>query len=216
MSTTYLAVSTLLVNNWTTSGVPSVAEARPATCPCCNEPSRRDGKLAVVGHGLRVRAVTDIGPVDVDVRCRRYRCRGCGAVIAVGLCDLAPRRRYTLCAIALALGLWMGGGLGGARTRLRVSTAAHFGDNAIGRWPTLRRWRAQTATLFAIAANEPDVLSVLLGRAPPEVATEATVVRMVCGAVSMVPGAEWLMAIRAAASVHHDPPDCAPDGSGSA
>ncbi|MCB9521447.1 MAG: hypothetical protein H6699_11310 [Myxococcales bacterium] len=112
--------------------------------------------------------------------------------------------------------------------RGRVSTQTVFGDSARYRWRSLRRWRGAVAALFwAQAATSSgcegsapqldaqtlaDPVCALIGRAPPEVATEPAIVRAVCGASSMLPGADWLMAIRAASKLGPDPPERAGDG----
>ena len=63
--------------------MPTCAQARPGSCPCCGAPSSPLGeRLIIVGHGLVERQIQ--GPAAADgvpeqgvVTLRRYRCRRC-------------------------------------------------------------------------------------------------------------------------------------------
>jgi hypothetical protein len=78
--------------------MPTCAQARPGSCPCCGAPSSPLGeRLIIVGHGLVERQVQ--GPATADgapeqgvVTLRRYRCRRCDAVLIVGPRGLVVRR----------------------------------------------------------------------------------------------------------------------------
>lgn len=70
------------------------------------------------------------------VHVRRYRCRGCGAVVTVVPRQVVPRRHFSAGAIAIALFLF-----GNVRSRAAVA-AERVGSWArgAGAWRTLRRW----------------------------------------------------------------------------
>ena len=74
-----------------------------------------------------------------EVTVRRYRCRGCGAVVTVVPRGVAPRLRYRLRAVVWALGRWWQGG-SAAAVRREVSPFAHVGQEARRGWRSLRRW----------------------------------------------------------------------------
>jgi hypothetical protein len=138
--------STLNVKHWMAS-LPSAADARPATCPCCEAPGCAvGGRVTVQGHGLRWRTQTgpdavDGVPFDDEVPTRRYRCLGCGAVVTVLPVGLLPRTRYRPTAVVLALALWaLGTRLASAAVRRRVSATGTVAHEAGRGWASLRRW----------------------------------------------------------------------------
>ena len=174
--------ATLDVKRWI-ARPPSPETARPGKCPRCGAASRPAGAgLGLHGHGLRDRAI--FGPRDVDadpergwVRCRRYLCvvGTCGAVILVVPRGVAPRRHYSLAAIAVAMTLWGILALPPARVRERicVSPSVSWGTE----WSTLRRWahaaRALVDLPAAITLREvaARVAQIAIGRAPPSLRT---------------------------------------------
>jgi hypothetical protein len=100
--------------------------------------------LGLIGHGVRKRlqlgsAGVDERPEVTEVTVRRYRCRGCGAVVTVVPRGVAPRLRYRLRAVAWALGRWWQG-VSAAEVRREVSPFEHVGEEARRGWPSLRRW----------------------------------------------------------------------------
>ncbi len=121
-------------------------EVRPGRCPCCAAPSRpAGGLLGLHGHGLRERH--QWGPAEpggtaevIGVLLRRYLCRSCGAVVAVGPRGIAPGRLYAAGAMALALALWGCGGQPAAVVRRQVSPFTVVGATAAAGWASLRRW----------------------------------------------------------------------------
>jgi len=125
--------------------MPTCAEARPATCPCCNAAARPvGGRLLIVGHGVVERQVrgpqTAAGtPESIVIRVRRYRCRACKAVLEVGPLGLVRGRWYGAGAIALALEGYSRGEAS-VSIRRRVSPSAAVGVSARERWMTLVRW----------------------------------------------------------------------------
>ena len=175
---------------------PPVEVARPRRCPGCGEAGHPEGGApGLVGHGLRERQVR--GPLaarepsgTATLWLRRYRCRGCGAVVAVGPRGLVRRRLYARTSIALALALWSVAGQTAHRVRERVSPWRAVGASVRG-WVTLRRWaRAATSgalwrglscesepTLRARAAR---VMALVAANGPPGVELEG---RVMAGAV---------------------------------
>lgn len=152
--------------------------------------------LGLHGHGLRDRAVfgppgADADPARAWVRCRRYRCVGgaCGAVILVVPRGVAPRRHYSLVAIAMAMTLWGILALPPARVRERIcaSPSVAWGTE----WSTLRRWAhaaralvdlpAAVVTLREAAAR---VAQIAIGRAPPSLRTAPYVAQACAGATA--------------------------------
>lgn len=133
------------VKSWSRE-MPSAAAVRPASCAACGAASRPvGGQLGLHGHGTRARQVR--GPLDVDappalveLRVRRYRCRGCGATQTVVPAQVLVRRLYSLAAIALALALWGLEALSARAVRARVSPWRVVGPGAPERWDALRRW----------------------------------------------------------------------------
>jgi len=138
--------------------MPTCAEARPATCPCCEAAARPvGGRLVIVGHGVVERQVR--GPMaaagtseSVTIRVRRYRCRACRAILVVGPLGLVRGRWYGAGAIALALEAYRRGETSIA-IRRRVSPSATVGGSARERWVTLERWidAARSGRLFAVS-----------------------------------------------------------------
>ena len=170
---------------------PSVEVARPQRCPACGEAGYPAGGVpGLVGHGLRERQVrgplaSGEAPVTATLRLRRYRCRGCGAVVAVGPRGLLRRRLYAAPGIALALALWSVAGETARRVRAEVSPWRTVGP-AVRGWVTLRRW-ARAATSGALwrvlsCATEPTlraraarVMALVATYGPPEAALEERV-----------------------------------------
>jgi hypothetical protein len=138
--------------------MPTCAEARPATCPCCDAAARPvGGRLVIVGHGVVERQVrgplTAAGPAESTlIRVRRYRCRACKAVLEVGPLGLVRGRWYGAGAIALALEGYARGQTS-VSIRRRVSPSATVGVSARERWVTLVRWLDATRDggLFAVS-----------------------------------------------------------------
>ncbi len=82
---------------------------------------------------------------------RRYLCRACGAVIAVGPAGIVPGRLYSAMAIALALALYGVQRVSHPEVRQRVSPwQASRRDPARTMWVTLIRWveARREGTLF--------------------------------------------------------------------
>lgn len=107
----------------------------------------------VVGHGLRARslegpAAPGEAPVVTDVHGRRYVCRACGAVLVVVPQGVARGHRYSLSAIAFALGWWAYERLHAAAVRERSSTAKRIGAASATRWASLARWTRCARSLF--------------------------------------------------------------------
>lgn len=134
------------VNTWLRR-LPSVDEARPSCCPQCGQASRpTGGVLKLHGHGLRERQLRGPlapgGPAKlVLLMLRRYRCRGCRALITVAPCSVTRGRLFSAAAIGLALALWASGtGETAAEVRRQVSPDAVLGDTAAAGWAALRRW----------------------------------------------------------------------------
>ena len=135
----------LEVKDWI-AATPSAAAARPGRCPCCGAASRPlGGPPRLVGHGVRARQLR--GPVQADrdgeiveVVLRRYRCRGCRAIVAVGPRGLVRRRLFSAGAIGLSLALWAIERLPAGAVRRRVSPWRVVGAAAAATWSSLRRW----------------------------------------------------------------------------
>jgi len=88
-----------------------------------------------------------LGPMEADgaaaspaVRCRRYRCLRCSAVVLVVPRGMLPRRWYSASAIALALALFGIERATPAAVRRRVSPFKVIGHRAATGWVTLGRW----------------------------------------------------------------------------
>ena len=138
--------------------MPTCAQARPGSCPCCGAASSPLGeRLIIVGHGLVERQVqgptTAAGaPEQGVVTLRRYRCRRCEAVLVVGPRGLVARRWYGAGAISVALAVFAAGGTT-ADARARTSPGRSGAGSSVDRWITLARWidAAREGRLFAVA-----------------------------------------------------------------
>jgi hypothetical protein len=122
--------------------LPTVDQVRPAHCPYCGRSSRPvGGGLVLVGHGTRERQVR--GPLTPGtstlhtiIQVRRYRCRGCGAVVTVLPRGVVACRHFGAGAIGLALHAWAleKRPLNSVRESMGGRDEEHRG------WPTARRW----------------------------------------------------------------------------
>lgn len=92
-----------------------------------------------------------LGQLDISERpgvhelvLRRYRCRGCGAVLTVGPWDLLPGMLYSLVTVVVALAQW---GLGCKTASVRAQLGAFAVIGVAGRqsWRSLRRWAHRAA-----------------------------------------------------------------------
>ncbi|WP_043710481.1 hypothetical protein [Corallococcus macrosporus] len=122
-------------------------EGRPKRCVACGRGAYEGGGLGLHGHGLVERQQR--GPPSPDeaprcevVRCRRYRCKRCGAVMRVVPPSACPRKHFSGEAIAFALALWALCGLGADEVRRRTSDWTRRGAAARG-WRSLTRWARQ-------------------------------------------------------------------------
>jgi hypothetical protein len=79
-------------------------------------------------------------PVAPTVRCRRFRCLRCAAVVLVVPRAMLPRRWYSGSAIALALALYGIEHAAPTTIRRRVSPFKVVGYRAATGWVTLGRW----------------------------------------------------------------------------
>jgi hypothetical protein len=137
--------SAISIKSWL-QRLPTVEEARPATCPVCGAASCPVGSpLQLHGHGRRGRQVRGPGQPEeeaatVELVVRRYRCVPCGAVSTVVPQEILARRLYSVAAIGLALALWGLTQATAAQVRRRVSPAKIIGPTAVTGWATLRRW----------------------------------------------------------------------------
>ena len=111
----------------------------------------------LVGHGMVTRQV--LGPVTfggapepLTLALRRYRCRGCRAVLVVGPRGVLPGRWYSGPAIAGALAAFASGATS-ATVRTGTSPSRAVGVAAAERWVTLERWveAARGGRLFAVS-----------------------------------------------------------------
>lgn len=102
--------------------------------------------LSLVGHGLRGRVqrgppAPGEPPVDGCITTRRYRCKACGAVVAVAPRGVVRRRLYRATAIGLALALFGIEMHGAAAVREAIApTTTHRTAAEGATWTTLRRW----------------------------------------------------------------------------
>ena len=165
------------VKGWLASP-PSVEGARPGTCLACGAASRpAGGRLGLHGHGLRERQLrgppeASAVPVVLVIRCRRYRCVACLAVILVVPRGVAPRKHYGHAAMAMAMALWALMEQPAAAVRTRVCAWPISGTSATG-WPVLRRWAraartAATTTSASLRSVAARAAQIAVGRAPPE------------------------------------------------
>jgi hypothetical protein len=111
----------------------------------------------LVGHGIIERqvlgpAVPGAKPEQSVLVLRRYRCRGCRAIVVVGPRGLIRRRWYGAGAMALALSVYARGETSVA-ARARTSPSRAVGASAVERWVTLVRWidAARRGELFGVA-----------------------------------------------------------------
>lgn len=138
--------------------MPTVEEARPATCPLCGAPSRPVGAgLGLHGHGVRSRQAW--GPLSPqaepeihDVLVRRYLCQSCGQTLTVA--PEAMARRYLYMVTTIVAGLWRWGHKRepARRVRQRLCPLRVQGDARPGRWASLSRWTEKRERLFAKVA----------------------------------------------------------------
>ena len=155
--------------------MPTVDEVRPSHCPGCGAASRPVGApLVLHGHGSRerqFRGPLEAGgpPVQVLIRLRRYRCRGCGATVTVAPRSAVRKRLFTAAAIGLALALWAVLGMSAKQVRKRVSPWACVGNAAAVGWMALTRWTQaiQEGRLFPAVRAAPG------GWSPRQVAERA-------------------------------------------
>lgn len=122
--------------------------------------------------------------------CRRYRCvvGTCGAVILVVPRGVAPRRHYSLVAIAMAMTLWGILAMPPARVRKRicVSPSTAWGTE----WSTLRRWAhaarvlVELPAVFTLREVAARVAQIAIGRAPPSLRTAPLVAQACAGATA--------------------------------
>lgn len=105
-----------------------------------------------MGHGVRERQV--LGPLSasgkpeqVVLLVRRYRCRGCGAIVMSMPRGMLRRMLYGAVAVGMALALWVQGAASAA-VRQRVSPWLSAGSERFHGWRPLRRWAARTAGLW--------------------------------------------------------------------
>jgi hypothetical protein len=192
-SSSQVVHSIIDVNLWA-ERLPAVDEVRPARCPSCDLAGRPLGApLGIVGHGTRARQVrgpASVGrlPVLRQILVRRYRCRGCSAILVVVPLGILDRRHFGASAIALAL-FRFGGGTRVVEIRREVGG---YGDTAA--WPTLRRWvrAAGQAQLWGcVRASPPEwgrrqvaqrVAMTLVAHAPPLAGEASLDARVFAGA----------------------------------
>jgi hypothetical protein len=164
--------------------MPTVEEARPATCPLCGVPSRPVGAgLGLHGHGVRSRQAwgplsTEAEPEIHDVPVRRYQCQSCGQTITVAPESMARRYLYMVTTMAAALWEWGRRREPARRVRQRLSPLRIQGASRPGRWDSLSRWTAQCERLWPEAA--PSLLRAIDAAAP--VREQAAQVSMVLAA----------------------------------
>jgi hypothetical protein len=147
---------------------PSVETVRPSHCPNCGEPSLPvGGPVQLHGHGVRFRQLR--GPVAPTATpstetcwVRRFLCQVCEVGCTVGPATVLPRRLFSACAIALALGLWGLGQRTAADVRSVVSPWSVIGEASSGGWSSLRRWAhaVRAGHLFEGVRPSPDAFSL--------------------------------------------------------
>lgn len=93
-------------------------------------------------------------PEVLVLRLRRYRCRGCGAVLTSAPRGLLRGFVYGAVAIALGLWLWAHAELPGHRVRGRVSPWPAGVERWHG-WRSLRRWASSAERLWPRLRLEP-------------------------------------------------------------
>ncbi len=113
----------------------------------------------------------------------------CGAIILVVPRGVAPRRHYSLAAIAMAMTLWGILALTPARVRDRicVSPSVAWGTE----WSSLRRWAHSAralvdlpAAVFTLREVAARVAQIAIGRAPPSLRTAPRVAQACAGATA--------------------------------
>lgn len=95
-------------------------------------------------------------PLELTVWLRRFRCRGCRAVMTVGPPEVLRYRLYSTVAIAWALVLFGLEQLPARRVRRAISPWGHVGATAARSWQALRDWarRAGTGTLLPVRPSQ--------------------------------------------------------------
>jgi hypothetical protein len=136
-----------------------------------------------------------LGPVSADgeaeqlsLRLRRYRCRGCRAVVVAAPRGVLRGMLYGAVAVAMALGLWGAQGVAGWRVRARVSPTAR-GDDEYARWHgwrSLRRWTNGARRWWpwlraGTGGGRERALSVVTQLAGRAAAATGTVLELACG-----------------------------------
>lgn len=86
------------------------------------------------------------------IRCRRYLCNACGAILVVVPCGIGHALRYSLSAIAYALALWGYGRATAAQARATTSSAKARGFTSPEQWSSLRRWSSKAKSIFGAGA----------------------------------------------------------------
>lgn len=155
--------------------------------------------MGLHGHGLlerQVRGVLALGEAAgiVTLLVRRYACQRCGAVMTVVPAGLLAKRQYSGPSIALALRLWLLGGLSDRRVREQICAWRLRGRSPRG-WAQLYRWTRDAAGLFSLPrpvaavsdARETArrVLSVLGALAPAALSSAPTAEQVFAGAAPM-------------------------------
>ncbi len=137
------------------NALPPAWLVRPSCCRRCGEAAKPPGRrLGLIGHGVVTRTVW--GPIEsegpaerIDVLIRRYLCLNCSTVIRVGPRGLAPRKRYGLGAISLALLTFaladstLGIGAQHALARDVAGPDQIVAFESTWRWRSLERWTVQ-------------------------------------------------------------------------
>lgn len=124
-------------------GPPPIEAARPNRCPKCGIAAGMLGGLAIVGHGVRLREIRGPErpyqrPRSMIVHCRRFACRGCGAIMTVVPLELGAWHRYALPALFWAIALFGLDGCLARQIRALVSPDQLLGQES--RWRQLGRW----------------------------------------------------------------------------
>ncbi len=141
--------------------------------------------LLLWGHGLRMRQqrgplVPGEAPKTVQVALRRYLCRPCGAVVAVGPRGVLRHKHFSAAAIVLAL--WYLGfkGLPTPQVRQRISPWSPTQERLTSSWAAPKRWLfcQQQGRLFRTVRKAPAEFSeqeraqrvamAAMSRAPPQ------------------------------------------------
>jgi len=132
--------------------------------------------------------------VEIDVRCRRYACQQCDAVVLVVPRGVLARKLFTASAIALSLALWALDRAPAPVVRKKVSPWQTIGEAAAVGWASLRRWTdaASRGELFGGQSKVPSgpprlraaaLCSWLLGHAPPSLRSQSQAAQVFAGAV---------------------------------